>query len=411
MSENTTTPKQPWWLRLHRILTPQRISYAWVAGIGLWAAWLFSAILGPGNFDLADQVVGTDYIQFYTAGVSLRQGDSASLYNFEFQSQVEQAVAGPELLSFHAFITPPFLAWLFVPLSLLPYLWSFVLWSLFSLALLPASLRLLAYAHPLRGSLWALTWFPVFAAITFGQNSLLSLGILCLVYALWRRSHPLLAGLALSLVLFKPQLALGVLILWLLEWRLEWKSLLGFALGGGTLAALTFIFLPEASLAYLTFTQEVLPGLISQAQFPLWHSHALRSFWLLLIPGQLTLAEVLALIFSALGVLAFLRLWQRRRGEGPVLFAAAICLTIWITPHAMIYDWAILLIPAVLLWQHLPAARLQWKVLFAITWLVTFLSGPLTFAQRSFLPVALQISVPVLGLVLYRLYQQLSRKE
>ncbi|MBN2147174.1 MAG: DUF2029 domain-containing protein, partial [Anaerolineales bacterium] len=334
---NTSTP---WWMRIHRFLTPQRLSYAWVAGGGLWLAWLVSAILGPANVDLADQVVGTDYIQFYAAGKTVLEGESARLYDFAYQSALEQSIAGPELLDFHAFITPPFLAWLFAPLSMLPYLWSFALWTVISLAALGLSLHWLKPGRSWRAFLWSLTWFPVFAAITFGQNSLLSLAILSLVFALWRRSRPLIAGLILSLILYKPQLALGVLLLWLLEWRIEWKSLLGFTFGASILAGLSFGLLPEASQAYLEFTRQVLPQMINQDLFPLWHAHALRGFWLLLLPGQLLLAEILAILFSVLGIFAFLWFWLRKRGDGPLLFAAAICLTIWITPHAMIYDWA-----------------------------------------------------------------------
>ncbi len=122
-----------WWMKLDRFLTNRRLSYAWIAGGILWFAWILSSLLGPGNMDLAGQVVGTDYLQFYTAGVTLRQGLSSELYSFSDQSQLQQAIAGPNLTSFHAFITPPFLAWLFVPLSLLPYIWSFIVWSILGL--------------------------------------------------------------------------------------------------------------------------------------------------------------------------------------------------------------------------------------------------------------------------------------
>lgn len=400
---------RPWWSRLNRLLTPQRLSYAWIAGGALWLAWLASLLLGPGQFDLAGQVIGADYIQFYAAGLTLREGQSGRLYDFAYQSRLEQAIAGPGLTSFHAFITPPFLAWLFVPFSWLPYSWSFALWSAFSLGALWLSLRWLGWPRPGRGFLWALTWFPVFAAVSFGQNSLLSLALLALVYALWQRSRPLAAGLALSLLLYKPQLTLGVLMLWLLEGRLAWRALLGFGLGGGLLAGLSFLLLPEASQAYLVFARQVLPGMIAQEQFPLWHAHSLRAFWLLLLPGQLTLAEALGLLFSAAGVLAFLPLWRQRRGQGSLTFAAAIGLTAWITPHLMIYDWAILLIPAALLWQHLPRLRPQWKALYALLWLAALLSGPLAFVQRSFLPFALQISLPALALALFSAWRALLR--
>ena len=93
--------------------------------------------------------------------------------------------------------------------------------------------------------------------------------------------------------------------------------------------------------------------------------------------------------------------WRRYRERPALLFTGAIYLTIAVTPHAMIYDWALLLIPAVLLWQELPALRPQWTALYAAVWLAALLSGPLTLAQLRVLPFAFQVSVPVFLAVVY----------
>jgi len=397
-----------WWMHINRFLNTRRLTYAWIAGGMLWFAWLLSSLLGPGNMDLAGQVIGTDYLQFYTAGVTLRQGLSADLYNFAYQSQFEQSIAGPGLTSFHAFITPPFLAWLFVPLSYLPYSWSFIIWSLFSFLFLYISIKLLSIERPFKGFLWSLTWFPIFAAISFGQNSLLSLLIFCLTYWLWRREKLLAAGLVSSLLLFKPQLVLALGLLWMLEWRKSWKSLFGLILGGATLAGLCFWLLPDASWSYIDLVRNFLPGMIYQDQFPLWHLDSLRGFWILLFPGQVWLAEGLSILLSIAGIVAYIFFWRANRNKSDLLFAGAICLTIWITPHAMIYDWSILLIPAILFWQARPGLQQLWKPLFAIIWIATFISGPLTIGQLKILPFAIQVSIPILLLVLLMTFKSLT---
>jgi alpha-1,2-mannosyltransferase len=395
-------------LRLERLLIPRRTSYAWIAGGIMWLAWLLSLILGPGNFDLAGHAIGTDYIQFYSAGVTLRDGQSAHLYDFSFQSQMEQAIVGPGLTSFHAFITPPFLAWLFVPLSYLPYTWSFIIWSLFSLLCLWLSFRLIAASQPSRGFLWALTWFPVFAAISFGQNSLLGLLIFSLTYWSWKKDRYLAAGLVSSLLLFKPQLVLGLGLLWLLEWRKSWKSLVGLFIGGTVLVGLCFWLLPDASWSYVQLSRSFLPGMIYQVQFPLIHMHSLRGFFALLLAGNRWLTEGLSMILSILGVVAFYFFWRKYRDHVDILFAATICLTLWITPHAMIYDWCFLIIPAVLFMRALPTMKSLWRSVFALIWIATFISTPLTLAQQKILPVAIQISVPALFFVYLMIYQTLN---
>ena len=112
---------------IRRFLVPRRLRYAWIAGGALWAAWLLSVLLGPGKLDLAGTPIGTDYLQFHAAGTTVRIGESSQLYDAAYQMELEQEIIGPGLTSYHAFITPPFLAWLFVPFSMLGYTASFAL--------------------------------------------------------------------------------------------------------------------------------------------------------------------------------------------------------------------------------------------------------------------------------------------
>jgi hypothetical protein len=213
--------------------------------------------------------------------------------------------------------------------------------------------------------------------------------------------------LVCSLVLYKPQLVLGVGFLWLLEWRRDWQALAGLAVGGALLAGLSFGLLPVSSGVYMELSGKVLPRMAGQEGFPLWHAHTPRAFWLLLTPGLPALGEVLTLFSTIAGVVVFIFFWRKLRGEPVLLFAGAVCLTLWITPHAMIYDWTILLIPAVSFWEKRPDCRGQWKVLFALIWIATFLCGPLTLAQLKMLPFAVQTSIPVLMFAYYKTYMDL----
>jgi hypothetical protein len=66
-----------------------------------------------------------------------------------------------------------------------------------------------------------------------------------------------------------------------------------------------------------------------------------------------------------------------------------------------------LLIPAILFWQALPQIRALWKPLFALIWITTFISGPLTYLQLKVLPIAIQISIPVLSYTLFVCFKSL----
>ncbi len=402
--------RQNWWQTGIKILTDRRLSYAIVTGAALWITWFLSIILGRGNFDLANQVIGTDYIQFYAAGLTLQQGKADLLYDFTYQRELEIKIAGPELMNFHAFITPPFLAWFFVPFSKLPYVWSYLTYSVICLLALFSSVKLLREDKLWRTFLWTLCWFPIFATISFGQNSLLSILILSVTYILWRRQHKFVAGLISSLILFKPQLIFGIVILWLVHWRKNWMALLGLLVGASTLGGLMLIFLPGATKDFVQLAFNFLPDMISSGQFPLYHLHTLRGFWILLFPGMELLADILSMLLTLIAVGFFIHFVIKNYVRLAICYAAAITLTILITPHAMIYDWALLLIPAILLWQEKPSLHKYWKVIFAILWLVTLLSGPLTYLQYQFLPVALQISVPIYLILLINVYLMLNKE-
>jgi len=387
----------------------RRQNYAWIAGAALWGTWLLSIVLGSQNVDLAGQIIGTDYLEFYAAGTTVRQGESARLYDMAYQAQLQQTIIGPQLRGYYGFITPPFLAWLFVPFSALSYLWSFALWSVLGLIALGISLRLLGAPQPGRAALWSLTWFPVFATISFGQNSLLSVLILSLVYYLWRTDRQLAAGLAASCLLYKPQLLIGILLLWLATRKKRGVALIGLVTGGCILAALSFWQMPEASREYVIFVRTVLPALPDWQQYPLWHLHTVWGFWRMLLPEARPLANGLYAVITTAGIAGFVYVCRQLETRPALQFASAICLTLWITPHAMIYDWAVLLIPAVILWRETPELRQEWRFLFATLWCVSFLSGSLAALQLRWLPFAVQISVPFLVFVICRIYYRLQK--
>jgi hypothetical protein len=112
------------------------------------------------------------------------------------------------------------------------------------------------------------------------------------------------------------------------------------------------------------------------------------------LPSLPLLSDGLFVLCLVAGLAAYGVFWRKFRTQPAWLYAGAICLTLWLTPHAMIYDWAILLIPAVLLWQTSSA---DWKGIYALVWVAAFISGPFTLGQLKLLPFAVQISVPVLA--------------
>jgi hypothetical protein len=73
----------------------------------------------------------------------------------------------------------------------------------------------------------------------------------------------------------------------------------------------------------------------------------------------------------------------------------------------MIYDWTLLLIPAVLLWTNVNDLKPVWKAVFSFLWLVPLISTPLAYLQLQVMPFAILICIPALTIGIIIAYQTL----
>src|SRR5688500_16669928 len=128
----------------------------WQCGGGLA---LFLLVLVIGNlFSSSDKSVsrksaGHDFLAFYTAGTFVRTGRTAEMYELNTVSAFQRDLAARERLELPAdvlgpFWNPPFFAWLFVPLSMLPYHTAWAVWFFINLTALAAAIALLIRMLP-----------------------------------------------------------------------------------------------------------------------------------------------------------------------------------------------------------------------------------------------------------------------
>src|SRR5262249_50108176 len=120
-------------------------------------------------------------------------------------------------------------------------------------------------------------------------------------------------------------------------------------------------------------------------------------FWTLLLFDNKYWGRVLGWVCTLIALAAFLVFWRRHHGEMPLMFAAAVFVTLWASPHTMGYDWSLVLIPAVLLWERRPQHRDQWLPLCAGGWAVLFVSTQVAQWMFERTGAAIQMSVPVLA--------------
>ena len=359
-------------------------------GAAVWIAWLVSLATGPGLLDRAGNVKGGDFVLFYAAGKIVAAHQTDHLYDPDLQEQIEHGLTG-ERSGRHGLINPPFFALLFVPLAALPYLPAFALWSALGIALLMGTLRLVGR---LDAAPWVLAFVPVWAAISYGQNSLLSLFILAAVYVLLRHGHDRIAGAVLGCLLYKPQLVVLLAALLLLDRR--WRALAGLGATAVLLAAVALALSVPATLAYLALGRSF-ATMLGERGFPTAKMHSLYSFFVLLLPGHLSAAAALALV-SSLAVLALVRLRQPPYAADTLdrWYAAAIWGTVLVSPHVPLYDLSLLVLPALLV-RPGTQDEATWRGGIAAVWAATILSQPLAELTRAAGGPSLQLSVPAIA--------------
>ena len=175
-----------------------------------------------------------DFTIYYTSGRLLRNGQASALYNLATQYRTQLTFAHvPIRRGPLPFNHPPFEALLFVPFTLLEYWPAYLLWTALNLIMLGVSVTLLrrqfpqlAAVSPLLLGLGAMTFFPVAIGIIQGQDMILLLLLFVLAIVCLDRGYDALAGALLAAGLFRPQLAVPLVVLLAIR---RWRVLAGFA--------------------------------------------------------------------------------------------------------------------------------------------------------------------------------------
>lgn len=199
----------------------------------------------------ADDHFHNDFTFYFAAArIGVVHGWS-SIYDLALQqAQLKQIGSGITVAELARFISPPPVAWMALPLTALPYPVAYFTWSMLLVGALVATWWLAAPGTgPARVILLAAAvgWLPVIYGLQLGQPGLLvALGV-ALCYALMRRGLPLWGGLALGLVVLKPQLAFLVPPALLVAGR--GRAFLGSVIALGLLAAASALALGPSGIA------------------------------------------------------------------------------------------------------------------------------------------------------------------
>ena len=383
-------------------LIRDRLIFVKIATAAIWLSWLASIAISGFKHDIEGKPIGADHIAFYSAAKLINEGQGDRIYDNEFMREYQTRLHDSTGSTLDAYRNPPFYALIYAATARLPYLASFWIWTVIALLLLWFGLGWLKTEKQLSALILSMSFYPVFAVISFGQNSLLSFAAFCLTFRLMERNRFFLAGMASGLLLFKPQLLLGLGVWWMLDMRRYLRCWLGLAAAGSTVLVISLLFVPNETKIFVNSLSEI----ARYDGFMFYLLHNPRAFGTLIAFDDKSVGNIVGLVCSLAAIAFFIYFWSRRRDNLPVMFGAAIFLTLWASPHTMIYEWSLAIIPAVLIWDRVPEKRPEWLLIFSVAWLALFVSTPIakilfdwTKDPQGHHGWAIQISVPVLGVV------------
>jgi Glycosyltransferase family 87 len=303
-----------------------------VAAVTGW--WVFQpALRDAANSDLTLVYIG--------ARIGLEHGWS-HIYSLDLQTRLfAELRPGVPFGDGERFLSPPPLAWLILPLTLIGLPGAFYAWSAISLAALAAAFWLAAPGAGLGRWLWllgALAWYPMLYSLSLGQPAMIVLLAIAASWRLAKAEHEYLAGAVLGLSVVKPQLALAVPAVLLVAGR--WRIAAAWVLTAGILAAGSVIVIGAQGLAdyrHLVVEAQMVPN---NRYFTLAY---------LLGPGVASYAAAAAV--AGIGLVgAYLN-----RGAGlPRLFALGLVTSTLSATYWHLQDFTILVMAAWLFWRDDP---------------------------------------------------------
>jgi hypothetical protein len=363
----------------------------------------------PG-FEACRRAFGHDFLAFYAAGTLARTGHADKLYDLDVIRAVERDAAlstGIDLgQSVGPWWNPPAYAWVFAPLSVLPFSTALLVWTTLNVTAAGVAAGLLARLAPcdrpsdkLLVALLVLCSAPLLQAIAHGQNSALSLLLVTVAATAWTTGRTFLASICLGLLLYKPQLAVALAAVLVLQ--RGWRAGAGVAYVACAVLLLTVQTMPGALADYFARLPINLHAMQVEQTYN-WERHAtLRAFWHLLLQGRGPGESHWAVhLLTALGAaplllgLAFAARRARTRGQTGTLIAATIATAPLLMPFYFDYDLLLLAAAAALVRKPTRLQLTLWAALYA--WL--FVNPYVADAVRFNLTVPLLWCVAI-GLV------------
>jgi glycosyl transferase family 87 len=331
-------------------------------------------LAGPGLVDRNGQVKGTDFLHFYVIGSLVVDGRDTALYDVETQTATAVKLVPESRNVFYLPVYGPQVALLYAPLALLPYGWALAVWLGVTALVYGICIAGIWRTCPsLRGekhlvALLAAASPAFFNLLAHGQNSAIALAAFTAAFLALRRGRHFLAGVAIGMLVYKPQLGLAAACIFVLT--AEWRVIAGALAGAGAQLGIAWAWFGTDVLRRYLETLRHVGDVTPLLDIKPFQMHSLLSFWRLLLPDS-PAADAIYALCAVATLVGLVAIWRRPAPLG-VRYAALLLSTVLVSPHLNVYD-LVILAPGLLLladwWLTRPAAepsRTVGRLLYAV---------------------------------------------
>ena len=386
------------WLNRDRAL-----AVAWLCAAASLIALTLLLATSHGTLDSAGRPLGTDFSNVWTAGRMALDGRASDAWIWNEHFAVQRALHGKADVDVFGWHYPPPFLLVAAVLASLPYLPALVMWQALTLAPLAVLMwRLVKRRETLLATLAA----PVtLICLTHGHNGFLTALLLGGGLALLDR-RPLVAGIMLGCLIYKPQFALIVPPLLIAGGH--WRAIAGAALSSALLLAATLAVwgwpVWQAFLDSLPLTRS---AVIEQGSTG-WHKIMTPFAAVRMWGGSVSLAYAVQSVMTlaaagAVTLFAFRAVPPDRRNA---LACAAVLVA---TPYAFDYDQVVLLPALAFLWRD--GEQGNWregdKTLMAFAWIAPLIARQA--GETLLIPLGLLAPLAVATVALRRFRASPSR--
>jgi hypothetical protein len=322
----------PWLVRVCLVLAVANLTLCANAYFSQW--WVY---------DKDGLGIPTDFINVWAAGRLVVDGLPAQAYDWDVQKQIEVATLGQDFVGYFAWHYPPPFLFVASLLARLPYQLAFIGWVVVSFV--PFLVAMRAIVGHRFGFLLALAIPMVFINALVGQNGFLTAALIGgALYLIPVR--PVLAGICLGLLTYKPQY--GLLFPIALIAAGHWRVVVSAAVTAVVLAGASWLaFGLESWLAFFQWMPKFSQAFLTEGKAPWWKMQSIFAL-VRYFGGTEPLGWAFHWVLTASVAVVMALIWRSRVPY--TLKAAALAAgALLTTPYLFMYDMMVLAIPVAFL--------------------------------------------------------------